>query len=48
MDSQSLLQGIFLTQGSNQGLLRCRQNLYHQGSQIYEQMCTLVAVKGIN
>ena len=24
----SLLQGIFLTQESNQGLLHCRQNLY--------------------
>ena len=31
----SLLQGIFLTQGSNPGLLHCRQILYrlsHQGS----------------
>ena len=31
-----LLQGIFLTQGSNPGLLHCRQTLYplsHQGSQ---------------
>ena len=31
----SLLQGIFLTQGSNLGLLHCRQTLYplsHQGS----------------
>ena len=31
----SLLQGIFLTLGSNQGLPRCRQILYrlnHQGS----------------
>ena len=30
-----LLQGIFLTQGSNPGLLHCRQTLYplsHQGS----------------
>ena len=25
----SLLQGIFLTQGSNLGLLHCRQILYH-------------------
>ena len=25
----SLLQGIFLTQGLNQGLLYCRQILYH-------------------
>ena len=24
-----LLQGIFLTQGSNQGLLHCRQMFYH-------------------
>ena len=33
--SLSLLQGIFLTQGSNPGLLHCRQMLYplsHQGS----------------
>ena len=32
----NLLQGIFLTQGSNPGLLHCRQTLYplsHQGSQ---------------
>ena len=35
LGSQSLLQGIFLTQGVNPGLLRCRQILYllsHQGS----------------
>ena len=33
--SHSLLQGIFPTQGSNQGLLHCRQIIYrlsHQGS----------------
>ena len=33
--SLSLLQGIFLTQGSNQGLLHCRWILYqlsYQGS----------------
>ena len=33
--SHSPLQGIFLTQGSNLGLLNCRQILYcvsHQGS----------------
>ena len=33
-----LLQGIFLTQGSNPGLLHCRQILYHlshQGSSFY-------------
>ena len=28
VDSHSLLQGIFLTQGSNPGLLHCRQILY--------------------
>ena len=35
VDSHSLLQGIFPTQGSNPGLLHCRQILYllsHQGS----------------
>ena len=35
--SHSLLQGIFLTQGSNLGLLHCRWTLYylsHQGSLI--------------
>ena len=35
VDSLSLLQGIFLTQGSNPGLPHCRQILYqlsHQGS----------------
>ena len=34
----SLLQGIFLTQGLNPGLLHCRQILYclsHQGNQLY-------------
>ena len=29
MGCHSLLQGIFLTQGSNPGLLNCRQILYH-------------------
>ena len=28
-----LLQGIFLTQGSNLGLLNCRQTLYHLSHQ---------------
>jgi len=35
VDSHSLLQGIFPTQGSNPGLLHCRWILYqlsHQGS----------------
>ena len=34
VDCHSLLQGIFLTRGSDPGLLRCRQILYrlsHQG-----------------
>ena len=34
----ALLQGIFLTQGSNPGLLHCRQTIYrlsHQGSPRY-------------
>jgi len=36
-----LLQGIFPTQGSNPGLLHCRQILYHLS---YEgSLCTLVA-----
>ena len=41
--SQSLLQGIFPTQGSNPGLLHCRQILYrlsHQGS--LWRMCYLI------
>ena len=29
VDSHFLLQGIFLTQDSNAGLLPCRQILYH-------------------
>ena len=31
--SHSLLQGIFLTQGSNPGILNCRQILYHLSHQ---------------
>ena len=31
--SYSLLQGIFSTQGSNPGLLHCRQILYHLSHQ---------------
>ena len=33
VDSHSLLQGIFPTQGSNLGLLPCRQILYHLSHQ---------------
>ena len=39
--SYSLLQGIFLTQGLNLGLLHYQQILYclsHKGSQIFKQM----------
>ena len=32
--SHALLQGIFLTQGSNPGLLHCRQILYHWSYQV--------------
>ena len=38
MGCHALLQGIFLTQESNQGLLHCRQSLYqlsYQGSVLY-------------
>ena len=33
VDSHSLLQGIFLTQGSKLSLLHCRQILYHLSHQ---------------
>ena len=33
VDCHFLLQGIFLTQGLNLGLLRCRQTLYHLSHQ---------------
>ena len=33
VDCHFLLQGIFLTQGSNPGLLHCRQTLYHLSHQ---------------
>ena len=41
VDCHSLLQGIFLTQELNSGLLHCRQILYHlshQGSPIIRQI----------
>ena len=43
MGSLSLLQGIFPTQGSNWGLLHCRQILYqlsYQGSPVMDIICT--------
>ena len=45
--SHSLLQGIFPTQGSNLGLLHCRQILYHlshQGSPIPLCVCVCVCM----
>ena len=39
MDCHFLLQGIFLTQGSNPGLPHCRQTLYrlsHQGTEVVD------------
>ena len=36
-----LLQGIFPTQGSNQGLLHCRQILYHPSHQGSPKGCEL-------
>ena len=33
VDCRALLQGIFLIQGSNLGLLHCRQILYHLSHQ---------------
>ena len=40
---RALLQGIFLTQGSNPGLLHCRQVLYHLSHQ-GKTMCLLVFI----
>ena len=47
MDCHSLLQGIFPTQGSNPGLLHCRQILYHlrhYGSQCFIHSCVYMSV----
>ena len=52
----SLLQGIFLTQGLNPGLLHCRQTPYHlrhQGSSLMLivmliNFLKLISVKGLN
>ena len=38
MDCHFLLQGIFPTQGSNLGLLHCRQILYHLSQAGQSQM----------
>ena len=39
VSSHFLLQGIFLTQGSNLGLLHCRQILYHLNNQESPHSC---------
>ena len=39
VNCHSLLQGIFLFQGLNQGLLRCRQILYHLRPQESPNTC---------
>ena len=38
-----LLQRISLIQGSNPGLLHCRQILYHQGSPRYTEVITILS-----
>ena len=43
VDSYSLLQGIFLIQGSSPGLLLCRQILYHLSHQRSPGNCLLLA-----
>ena len=51
MDSHPLLQGTFLTQGSNPGLLGCRQILYclsHQGSRETEQEIAQIVESALN
>ena len=48
--SHSLLHGIFLTQGSNLGLLHCRQILYHlslQGSPNFYRMLCRIPLGGL-
>ena len=40
----SSLQGIFLTQGSNPGLLHCRRSLYHLSHQGSPYMFTLTSL----
>ena len=40
----ALLQGIFPTQGSNQGLPNCRQILYHLSHQGSPSMCNIISI----
>ena len=45
MGGHSVLQGIFLTQGLNLGLLHCRQIFYHlshQGSPVLVYLCAII------
>ena len=46
--SRSLLQGIFPTQGSNPGLLHCRQILYHLSHQGRLRCCSRGASKALS
>ena len=41
-----LLQGIFLTQGSNLGLLHCRQMLYRNANQNYNEVSPHIGQNG--
>ena len=45
MGCHSLLQGIFLTQGSNPGLPHCRQALYHLSQQGSPVVCHYISIK---
>ena len=48
VDCHALLQGIFPTQGSNPGLLHCRQILYclsHQGNQTFREELVPILLK---
>ena len=45
MGCHFLLQRIFLTQGSNPGLLHCMQILYYKGSPHFQLVHTLIKLK---
>ena len=46
MGYHALLQGIFPTQGSNLGLLHCKQILYHLSQHLREVVCWVPKVDG--
>ena len=46
--SHFLLQGIFLTQESNPGLLHCRQILYHLSHKSYFYPKNIILKKGVS